>query len=114
MDPIVITTQEVAKAQIPLQGAQEVRPKVPNPVPLWTRLLFVPLVLVLRSDSDTVVREEGFTVPIALDPTFGVGGALQVPGTPTAVRLRDGAVASTVPVGGPEVLGLLASVRVLG
>ncbi len=47
MDPIVITTQEVAQAQIPLQGAQEVRPKVPNPVPLWTRLLFVPLVLVL-------------------------------------------------------------------
>jgi hypothetical protein len=74
----------------------------------------VPLVLVLRSDSDAVVREEGFTVPVALDPTFGVGGALQVPGTPTAVRLRDGAVASTVAVGGPEVLGLLASVRVLG
>src|SRR6478672_13419955 len=47
MDPIVITTQEVAKAQIPLQGAQEVRPRVPNPVPLWTRLLFVPLVLAL-------------------------------------------------------------------
>src|SRR5947209_4894556 len=47
MDPIVITEQEVAKAQIPLQGAPEVRPKVPNPVPLWTRLLFVPLVLVL-------------------------------------------------------------------
>src|SRR5436309_15953660 len=47
MDPIVITEQEVAKAQIPLQGAPEVRPKVPNLVPLWTRLLFVPLVLVL-------------------------------------------------------------------
>src|ERR1700727_3269221 len=47
MDPIVITTQEVEKAQIPLQGAQEIRPKVPNPIPLWTRLLFAPLVLVL-------------------------------------------------------------------
>jgi len=47
MDPIVITNQEVAQAQIPLQGAQEVRPKVPNPVPMWARLLFVPLVLVL-------------------------------------------------------------------
>jgi thiol-disulfide isomerase/thioredoxin len=73
----------------------------------------VPLVLVVRSDSDAVVRAAGFTVPVALDPTFGVGGALQVPGTPTAVRLRDGAVASTVAVGGPEVLNLLASVRVL-
>jgi thiol-disulfide isomerase/thioredoxin len=74
----------------------------------------VPLVLVLRSDSDAAVREAGFTVPVALDPSFGVGGALQAPGTPTAVRLRDGEVASTVAVGGPEVLNLLASVRVLG
>ncbi|HEX5016359.1 MAG TPA: MauE/DoxX family redox-associated membrane protein [Actinomycetes bacterium] len=74
----------------------------------------VPLVLVLRSDSADSVRAAGFTVPVALDPMFGVGGALQVPGTPTAVRLRDGAVASTVAVGGPEVLGLLASVRVMG
>src|SRR6478609_8016555 len=47
MDPIVITNQEVAQAQIPLQGAQEVRPKAPNPVPMWARLLFAPLVLVL-------------------------------------------------------------------
>lgn len=74
----------------------------------------VPLVLVLRGDSDAVVREAGFTVPVALDPTFGVGGALQAPGTPTAVRVRDGEIASTVAVGGPEVLNLLASVRVMG
>ncbi len=74
----------------------------------------VPLVLVLRGDSDAAVREAGFTVPVALDPTFGVGGALQAPGTPTAVRLRDGEIASTVAVGGPEVLNLLASVRVMG
>ncbi|HZI56829.1 MAG TPA: serine protease [Verrucomicrobiae bacterium] len=47
MDPIVITNQEVAQAQIPLQGAQEVRPKIPNPVPVWARLLFVLLVPVL-------------------------------------------------------------------
>ncbi|HZD96250.1 MAG TPA: serine protease [Candidatus Sulfotelmatobacter sp.] len=47
MDPIVITTQEVAKAQIPVQGAPEVRPKVPNPLPVWARLLVAPLVLVL-------------------------------------------------------------------
>ncbi|HKV95047.1 MAG TPA: serine protease [Candidatus Angelobacter sp.] len=47
MDPIVITTQEVAQAQIPVQSAPEVRPKVPNPVPLWARLLLSPLVLVL-------------------------------------------------------------------
>ncbi len=50
----------------------------------------VPLVLVLRSDSDAAVREAGFTVPVALDPAFGVGGALQAPGTPTAVRVQRG------------------------
>jgi S1-C subfamily serine protease len=47
MDPIVITNQEVAQTQIPLQGAQEVRPKVPNPIPMWARLLFAPLTLLL-------------------------------------------------------------------
>jgi S1-C subfamily serine protease len=47
MDPIVITTQEVAKAQMPVQGALEIRPKAPNPAPLWARLLLAPLVLVL-------------------------------------------------------------------
>ena len=47
MDPIVITTHEVAQAQVPVQGAPEVRPKVPNPVPIWARLLMVPLVFVL-------------------------------------------------------------------
>src|SRR5262249_56329392 len=47
MDPIVITSQEVAQTQIPVQGAPEVRPRVPNPVPLWARLLLVPLILIL-------------------------------------------------------------------
>ena len=47
MDPIVITNQEVERAQVPVQGAQEVRPKIPNPVPVWARLLFAPLVLIL-------------------------------------------------------------------
>jgi S1-C subfamily serine protease len=47
MDPIVITTHEVAKAQIPVQSAPEMRPKVPNPVPLWARLLLAPVALVL-------------------------------------------------------------------
>lgn len=47
MDPIVITTQEVAKAQIPVQSAPEVRPKTPNPVPLWARFAVAPLVLIL-------------------------------------------------------------------
>jgi len=51
---------------------------------------------------------------LLIDPSFAVGNALQAPGTPVAVRLRDGKVASTVAVGGPEVLDLLAAVRVIG
>ena len=47
MDPIVITSQEVAKTQIPVQSAPEVRPRLPNPIPLWVRLILIPLVLVL-------------------------------------------------------------------
>ena len=74
----------------------------------------VPLLLVLRGTDVDVVRQSGLTGPIAVDPSFAVGGALQAPGTPVAVRLRDGKVASTVAVGGPEVLDLLAAVRVIG
>ena len=74
----------------------------------------VPLLLVLRGTDVDVVRQSGLTAPIAVDPSFAVGGALQAPGTPVAVRLRDGKVASTVAVGGPEVLDLLAAVRVIG
>ncbi len=49
MDPIVITTHEVDRAQIPVQGAPEIRPKVP----IWTTwtiltmVLLAPLILVL-------------------------------------------------------------------
>ena len=74
----------------------------------------VPLLLVLRGNDVDTVRESGLTSPIAVDPSFAVGNALQAPGTPVAVRLRDGKVASTVAVGGPEVLDLLAAVRVIG
>lgn len=73
-----------------------------------------PLLLVLRGTDIDTVRASGLTAPIAVDPAFAVGSALQAPGTPVAVRLRDGKVASTIAVGGPEVLDLLAAVRVIG
>lgn len=47
MDRIVITTQEVDRAPVPVPGQPEIRPRVPDPVPLWARLLMIPLVLVL-------------------------------------------------------------------
>lgn len=47
MDRIVITTQEVERTPVPAPGQQEIRPRLPHPVPLWARLLMIPLVLVL-------------------------------------------------------------------
>jgi len=72
----------------------------------------VPLVVVMRDDDLPALRASGITSPVLLDPPFAVGNAVQAPGTPSAVRVRNGALASTVAVGGPEVLNLLAAVRV--
>src|SRR5260370_24420889 len=51
MDRIVITTKEVdqvsTRAGIVPLGFQEPRPRLPNPVPLWVRLLLLLLVLFL-------------------------------------------------------------------
>jgi S1-C subfamily serine protease len=48
MDRIVITTQEVERTPAPLPGVPETRPpRLPNPAPLWARLLLLPLVPVL-------------------------------------------------------------------
>jgi S1-C subfamily serine protease len=48
MDRIVITTQEVDRTPAPVPGMPEARPqRLPNPVPLWARLLLIPLVIVL-------------------------------------------------------------------
>ena len=70
------------------------------------------LLIVLRDDNLDGLRASGVTAPVALDRVFAVGNALQAPGTPCAVRARDGLIASTVAVGGPEVLDLLARVRI--
>lgn len=74
----------------------------------------VPLLVMLRNDDVDGLRAAGITAPVAMDRVFAVGNALQAPGTPCAVRVQDGAIASTVAVGGPEVLDLLARVRISG
>jgi hypothetical protein len=76
------------------------------------RAPLLPLVVALKGDDVGVLRASGITSPVVLDPQFAVGNALQAPGTPCAVRVRGGAIASTVAVGGPEVLDLLAAVRI--
>jgi S1-C subfamily serine protease len=47
MDRIVITNQEVDQTPVPLPGQPEIRPRMPNPVPLWARLMMILLVPLL-------------------------------------------------------------------
>src|SRR5262249_43618602 len=51
MDRIIITTKEVDQVPPPAAAVtpafQETRPRLPNPVPFWVRLLLLPLILVL-------------------------------------------------------------------
>jgi len=62
--------------------------------------------LVTGSDSDAI-RATGLASPILRDPDGALERWLQVPGTPSAARLRDGVLDSDVVVGGPDVLTLL-------
>jgi hypothetical protein len=65
-------------------------------------------VLVALRDRDLGrLHASGLTAPVALDVGFAAGDALGSPGTPSAVRVRGGRLASSLAVGGPEVLGLL-------
>src|SRR5215470_10366009 len=51
MDRIIITTKEVDQVTPPAAAVtpafQETRSRLPNPVPLWLRLLLLPLIVVL-------------------------------------------------------------------
>ncbi len=53
------------------------------------------------------IRGSGLESPVLRDTSGSLEGWLQVPGTPSAVRVRDGALDSDVVVGGPAVLALL-------
>ncbi|HWG49349.1 MAG TPA: serine protease [Candidatus Acidoferrales bacterium] len=51
MDRIVITEQEIGRAETPVlpvaSDPQGLQPRLPDPVPLWARLVLAPLILVL-------------------------------------------------------------------
>jgi thiol-disulfide isomerase/thioredoxin len=64
------------------------------------------LVVVSGGDTDAV-RGAGFGGTVLLDPHFSAGDALGAPGTPSAVLVRGGVVASPVAAGGTAVLDLL-------
>ena len=67
-----------------------------------------PVLLVSRGDP-AAVRASGLRSPLLVDPGFTAGQTYGAPGTPSAVRLVGGRVASAVAVGGPEVVALLES-----
>jgi peroxiredoxin/uncharacterized membrane protein YphA (DoxX/SURF4 family) len=67
----------------------------------------VPLVVVTKGEVADV-RASGLRSTLVLDPSFVAGTAFGAPGTPSAVAVHNGTLASPVAVGGPEVLDLLA------
>jgi uncharacterized membrane protein YphA (DoxX/SURF4 family)/peroxiredoxin len=69
-----------------------------------------PLILVSAGEP-AAVRDSGLRSRLVLDPHFAAGTAYGAPGTPSAVAVRDGRLASPVAVGGPEVIDLLRGVR---
>ncbi len=62
--------------------------------------------LVTESPADAI-RASGLESAIVRDGGGALQGWLQIPGTPSAVRVRNGALVSQVAVGGPAVLEVL-------
>lgn len=67
--------------------------------------------VLVTSSSTEEIRGSGLRSPILRDPGRDLNAALQVPGTPAAVAIRQLEMASAVAVGGPGVLELLRSGR---
>lgn len=57
------------------------------------------------------IRASGLVSPVLRDSDGALERWLRVPGTPSAVRVRDGVLDSSVVVGGPEVVHLLHNSR---
>jgi len=64
-------------------------------------------VLLVTVSEVAEVRGSGLLSPVVRDPDEALNRALQIPGTPAAVRVKGATVVSHVAVGGPEVLTLL-------
>ena len=62
---------------------------------------------IVTGSTVEAIRDSGLTSPIVRDLGNALESWLRVPGTPSAARIRDGALDSNVAVGGPDVLDLL-------
>lgn len=64
-------------------------------------------ILLITGTAPDEMRSSGLVSPLARETDSALTRALQIPGTPAAVRVRNGLVDSPVAVGGPSVLDLL-------
>lgn len=69
----------------------------------------VNLMIVTETPTEEL-RASGLTSVVVHDPVRDLNASLRVPGTPAALRVRHGTVATPLAVGGPGVLALLAEV----
>ncbi|MFT4040213.1 MAG: redoxin domain-containing protein [Thermomicrobiales bacterium] len=70
----------------------------------------VPDLVFITTGSIADNEAHGFESPMLIDPNFSIGSMFGASGTPSAILIdEDGKVASTVKVGGPEVMALLRS-----
>ena len=65
-------------------------------------------VLLVTGTPEDAVRASGLVSPLVREQDDALTDALKIPGTPSAVRVRDGVIDSVVAVGGPQVLALLS------
>lgn len=69
-----------------------------------------PQLLVVSAGSPADIRKQGFQARVLLDPYFAASHVFQSGGTPSAVLIEDGKIASEVGVGADEVLQLAGAV----
>ncbi len=66
---------------------------------------------IISTSETSQLRDSGITSPLFGDPARALERWLEVPGTPCAVAVRDGALSSHLAVGGPATLELLSAAR---
>jgi peroxiredoxin/uncharacterized membrane protein YphA (DoxX/SURF4 family) len=62
---------------------------------------------IVTTSDEASIRATGLHSPVLHEPTGSLERWLGVPGTPSAVHIKDGALASDVAVGGPDVLSVV-------
>ena len=66
-----------------------------------------PGIVVVSTGDPGTNREMGLRAPVLLDGSFAAGSAFGATGTPSAVLVEDGVIASGIAVGAPAVLELV-------